>query len=224
MEKQMIFVDTYKTGPLKTNCYLIRDSETNKMAIVDPGGISRKLDEDLEKFGKENVCYILLTHGHFDHIRKARRYRELTGAKIVISKDEREFTLNPNLNLSNQFGAQTIPPFRADVLVEDGDFIQLGNSKIRVIKTPGHTVGSVCYLLDNCMFSGDTLMKESVGRTDLVTGNSKDLMFSIKILGLLNGDYKIYPGHGDATTLNYERDNNEYLKNHLISLNFDLLR
>lgn len=208
----MISVYNYKLGPLKTNCYLLRDLDTNKMAIVDPGGISKKLDDDIEKFLKENFCYIILTHGHFDHIRKAQRYKELTNSKIIISEDEKDFTEDSSLNLSCKFGQKPIPYFKSDIFVNEGDIISLGNTKIKVIKTPGHTRGSVCYLVDDCIFSGDTLMKDSIGRTDLNTGNFNDMINSIKKLSLLEVDYKIYPGHGETTSLNYEKNNNIYFR------------
>lgn len=216
----MILVDTYKLGALKTNCYLIKDVKTGKMAIIDPGGISRKLDDTIKQFSKEDFCYILLTHGHFDHIRKAQRYKELTDSKVVISKDEKDFLKEPKLNLSYQFGKEPLFPFEADILVHEGDVLDLGDSQIKVIKTPGHTVGSVCYLVDDCIFTGDTLMKGSVGRTDLATGNTADMDFSLKILGLLNGDYKIYPGHGEPTTLNEEKNSNPYFKSHNFNYDF----
>lgn len=208
----MVSVNIYKLGPLKTNCYLIKDLDKNKMAIIDPGGISKALDEEILRDKEKNFSYILLTHGHFDHIRKAQRYRELTGAKIVILKDEKEFTKDSGLNLSKDFGKNAVEPFEADIFVEDGDVINLGNTKIKVLKTPGHTKGSVCYVLEDCIFSGDTLMKGSIGRTDLVTGCEKDMLDSIKKIDSLKGNFVIYPGHGDFTDLDYERKNNFYFR------------
>lgn len=208
----IVQITTYKLGPLKTNCYLIKDEKTNKIAIIDPGGISKDLDDYIKKIGKANFFYILLTHGHFDHIRKAQRYKELTASKIVISKKESEFTSNPELNLSYKFGQQEIKPFSADIFVKDGDIINLGNLKIKVFETPGHTVGSVCYLVNDCIFSGDTLMKDSIGRTDLATGTYEDMLKSIIKLNSIKDDYKIYPGHGEFTTLDYEKNNNIYFR------------
>ena len=130
--------------------------------------------------------YIFLTHGHFDHISEAKKYKDMTGAKIVIGKDEEKFLSDSSLNLSAKYSRSPISPFGADVLVNDGDVIKLGNSEVKVIFTPGHTIGSVCYLIDDMIFSGYTLFRGEIGRTDLKSGNMELMKVSLKKLYELN--------------------------------------
>ncbi len=207
----MIKVKRYIVSVMQTNCYVLEDTETGKILIVDPGDTSKELDSVIGRLNPGAVSYILLTHGHFDHIRAAERYRVLTGAKIVICEDEQAFTKENSLNLSELFIEGGIPPFQADVLLRDHQAISFGNTQINMIQTPGHTKGSVCYRMENLLFTGDTLMKETVGRTDLPTGNFEQLKLSLKKLASLKKDYRIYPGHGDTTTLSYEKNHNLYL-------------
>ena len=204
----MLVVEKFKVGPLETNCYLITDKNTKKSAIIDPGGISAELDAKIEVIGTENIEYILMTHGHFDHIRKAPRYQKLTGAKLVIGAKEADFTKDRHLNLCRI----PLAPFDVDILVDDGDEITLGETKIKVIATPGHTIGGVCFIADDCLFTGDTIMKGTVGRCDLETGNFEKMKDSISKIVALTENYKIYPGHGDSSTLSAEKENNLYLK------------
>ena len=205
----MLIVKQYKVGALYTNCYLITDEETKKSAIIDPGGISLELDKEISSRNL-SVEYILLSHGHFDHIRKTARYKNKTNAKIAINQKEKDFARDASLNLSCKFARTTIDPFEIDMLLNDGDTIKLGNSTIKIISTPGHTVGSSCFIVDDCIFTGDTLMKQSIGRTDFATGSSNDMVNSLAKLLMLKGNYTIYPGHGDDTTLEFEKKNNPH--------------
>lgn len=204
----MLIVEKFKVGPLETNCYFMTDIDTQKAAIIDPGGISSELDEKIKSVGKENIDFILMTHGHFDHIRKAPRYKKLTDAKLMIGVNESDFTKDRKLNLCRI----PMPPFDADVLLNDGDVIMLGNTKIKVINTPGHTIGGVCFVTDDCIFSGDTIMKGTIGRCDLNTGDLNQMMSSVAKIASLKGDFKIYPGHGEMTTLEEEKKNNVYFR------------
>lgn len=197
----MLEVKTFVLGAIKTNCYFIKDTDTGICGIIDPGGISLKLDESINEAGKEKVKYIILTHGHFDHILKAKRYQDYTGAKIIIGEYEVEFTENSQLNLSSGFKRSLIKPFKADIAAKDGDVFDLGNTSIKAIHTPGHTRGGMCYIANDIMFSGDTIMKDHFGRTDFITGSFEDLKKSIDKLKSLNEDYIVYPGHGEKTRL-----------------------
>lgn len=197
----MLVVESFKVGPLETNCYLIVDKKTQRAAIIDPGGISVELDKKIHSLGEKNVDYILMTHGHFDHIRKATRYKKLTGAKLMIGVNEAEFTKNRRLNLCRI----PIEPFEADVLLNNGNIISLGETKIKVINTPGHTVGGVCFIAEDFLFSGDTIMRGTIGRYDLETGNFNQMRESIKKILDLSKNYIIYPGHGEPTTLQEEK-------------------
>ena len=206
----MVEIERYEVGHLRTNCYIIKDKDTNKMAIIDPGYKSYNVESIINQ-NIDNIEYILLTHGHFDHVLKADEYRKLTGAKIVIGEYEDEFTRNSELNLSSTLTRKLGIDFSADILIKDGDSINLGNTKIKAVHTPGHTKGGVCYIIDNNIFSGDTLMKGTVGRTDFVTGSMSDMENSLKKIASINGDFNIYPGHGENTTLEYEKNTNVYL-------------
>lgn len=201
-------IQRFPIGILRTNSYLI--SYNDKGIIVDPGGISDKLDESIKKLS--GIEYIILTHGHFDHILEVKRYQKLTGAKIVIGKDEKDFPMNNSLNLCLEFYKKGIENFSADILLEDGDSLNFNGKEIKVIATPGHTVGSLCYCLDGNMFSGDTLFRGEVGRTDLATGSQESILNSLKKLYKLKTDYVIYPGHGLTTSLKKERLANTGLK------------
>lgn len=196
-------------GPLPTNCYLLTDEETGATAVIDPGFESEELSESVQQIG--NVQAILLTHGHFDHISGVQKMQKLTGAKIYLYADEMLFVKDGSLNLAGAFFGSEVPPFRVDVPLNDNETIQLGKLDIRVLHTPGHTVGGCCFLVEDVIFSGDTLMKLSCGRTDCPTGNYSQMLDSLCRLAELKGDFKVYPGHGSATALDYERRNNSYM-------------
>lgn len=207
----MIEVDKYEVGHLKTNCYIIKDKDTSRIAIIDPGYKSKKIESIVEQH-KDEIEYILLTHGHFDHIFEANKYRKITNAKILIGSEEDEFTKNNKLNLSSVYFRRKQDLFSADILLKDGETIKLGNTEIKAMHTPGHTKGGLCYVIDNLIFSGDTLMKETIGRTDFVTGSFEEMKKSLKKISLLKGEFIIYPGHGRETTLSYEKSTNIYLR------------
>lgn len=204
----MVKIQRFPVGILRTNSYLI--SYNNKGIIVDPGGISDRLDENIKKLS--SIDYIILTHGHFDHILEVKRYQKLTGAKIVIGENEKNFPLDNSLNLCEEFYKKGIENFSADILLKDGDSLDFNGVEIKAIETPGHTIGSLCYLIGNYMFSGDTLFKGKTGRTDLATGNPDDIVSSLKKLYSLEDDYMIYPGHGLTTFLHKEKLLNTGLK------------
>lgn len=205
-------VEAFQVGIISTNCYVLTD-DNGLGLIVDPAAPSQELNKRIEKFEDGRIKYILLTHGHFDHIGYADELRRKTGAKIVIYKGEEKFLRNSALNLSSFMGRLKIAPFDADVVVSDEDKIPFGENFIRVIHTPGHTSGSCCYIIEDILFSGDTLMAGSMGRTDFPTGNYDEIIESLKRLRSLEGDYRVYCGHGSSTTLEYERNNNFCMKN-----------
>ena len=196
-------------GPVQTNCYVLTDEETGLTAVVDPGFESGELDDAVLAAG--NVRAILLTHAHFDHITGVAKLRGLTGARIYLSAEELMFVADPSLNAADFFFGGGVPQFRVDYPLGDGDEIGLGNLTIRVLRTPGHTVGSCCFLVGDALFAGDTLMKLSCGRTDLPTGSYPQILDSLQKLAKLPGDYHVYPGHGSESTLSYERKNNSYM-------------
>ena len=209
-------------GPLPTNCYLLTDDVTGKTAIIDPGFISAELTSAIltANADVENVKLILLTHGHFDHIMGVAEIKKLTHAKVCIYSDDMMFTTDNSLNLSTMMIPAPMQTFTADVALNDGDVIELGSLSIRVIYTPGHTVGSCCYLVEDALFTGDTLMKCSCGRTDFPTGSYPQMLDSLARLKNLEGDYHVYPGHDCETTLGYERKNNPFMESNAYDSNY----
>lgn len=209
----MINVETFFVGHLATNCYIITDVNTSRRAIVDPGYKSAELVNRINELGADTFDSIFLTHGHFDHIWFAEEVKALTGAKVVISAKDAPFLSDGMLNLSAIFGFRSFPVISADLTLQDGDTFKLGETEFTFMNTPGHTIGSGCYIsfADNIIFSGDTLFKLSMGRTDFSTGSEIDMQNSLKRLAKLQGNFTVYPGHGDATTLDYERKNNPYV-------------
>ena len=195
-------------GSLENNCYLITDRATGKSALVD-------CTEDSEKMRKfisgADLGYILLTHGHYDHIGGVSAVSAATGAKVVISREDEPMLTSSRASLAAFTGAVHTNA-HADITVSDGDKIQLGESTISVISTPGHTPGGVCYLCDDKIFSGDTLFFCSCGRTDFPGGSLDQMVVSLNKLASLNGNYKVYPGHDRETSLDFERANNPYMK------------
>lgn len=207
----MLKIECYTVGILKTNCYLIEDLDTGNLAIIDPGSTSKDLSEKVNEY-KDRIKYIILTHGHFDHIKAVGEYKKLTKAQIVACKCEKDVILDPKLNLSARYVRKGLDDFEVDIWLNDLDTIMLGKTEIKLIYTPGHTQGSCCYIADKNIFSGDTLFKEEIGRTDLATGNYENILKSLKKLYNLRGEYKVYPGHGEETTLEFERKNNKYFQ------------
>ncbi len=195
-----------------TNTYIVTDEATGATAVVDPSLPEESL---IEKLSGKDVQYILLTHGHFDHFCGAKLVKEKTGAKVVIHKDD-EIMLHDVTK--NEFQMNCVgypfPEIDADILTEDGTELMLGNTKITVMHTPGHSMGGVCYLFveDKVMFSGDTLFKLCAGRADLYGGNGRQELRSLARISELEGNYKVYPGHEDDTTLDFERENNRYIR------------
>lgn len=211
-------VKRFILGEIATNTYVLESDGV--CAVVDPALIELEVEsKELMDFLKgKNVKYILLTHGHFDHISGVNSIVRETGAKVCIHSLDNEMLCDGNKSFySAQFDSAQ-PEIKADILLNDNDEITLGDSVIRVMHTPGHTNGSVCYILQNkrIIFSGDTLFRLSAGRTDLagidpIIAGRNELQSLQKIAGL-PGDYKVYPGHDEETTLQFERENNRYMR------------
>lgn len=198
-------------GVCQTNCYFIYKEGTQDVIFIDPADRGGYIYETLQQHGF-NVVGILLTHGHFDHIWGSKELRELSGAKIYAYEGEKEVCEDVGANVSAQCGR----PYTvvADEYLKDGAEITIAGITCKLIATPGHTKGSCCYYFeeDGILISGDTLFQESVGRTDLPTGSMSKLVRSIKEkLLCLPDDVKVYPGHGESTTIGYERVNNAFL-------------
>lgn len=197
-------------GMIGTNCYLVVNDETKEGFIVDPGGDDKVIAKRLNEYGIKPTA-ILLTHGHFDHIMAVNELREnYPDIKVYASAQEQELLSDPVMNSS--MGLIRNPyTTTADIGVCDGDKLEIAGIEVEVIATPGHTRGGVCYYISKFkkLFSGDTLFCESYGRTDLPTGNAHLLFESInKLFERLPDETAVYPGHGDATSIGYEKRNN----------------
>ena len=207
----MFTVKTLSHGMMGTNTYLVKN-EKGSAFVVDPAAFDEKLQALLKSENVTELTYILLTHGHFDHITGVSELKEKYGGKIVIHKDDEKAFWDKTVSLSSQFGTAQNYPERADITVADGDTIAFDGAEIKVIHTPGHTIGGVCYILENEMFSGDTLFKGSVGRSDFPGGNALTLLRSVGKLKKMGVNYNIYPGHGESTTMDYEKETNPFCK------------
>ena len=208
----MLKVRYISIGSYGTNCYMLIDGESGECAAVDCALFDGNYRDFLEKLGIEKLKYILLTHGHFDHISGVKELKDGFGGEICIHEadapcltDEKE-----SLNFYSHYAVQKY--VNADTLLKDGDTLSLGENKITVKHTPGHTKGSVCYIADGIILSGDTLFRCSMGRTDMPGGSTKQIFKSLEDIGKIQGDYDIYPGHGEFTTLAFEKENNRYLR------------
>lgn len=198
-------------GFMEANCYLVKDTESGDTALVDPGFFDETLNCFLKENGVNNLKYILLTHGHFDHIMGVDEVKKRFGGKLVIGKDDSACLHDGVLSLGKScIGENTLVKSDADIAAKDGELLPFGSESIKVISTPGHSAGSVCYMLCDIIFSGDTVFKGSVGRTDFVNGNYEEMIKSVKKLKALHGEYTIYPGHGAQTTLLQEKLSNPY--------------
>ena len=199
-------IKCFELGALQANCYFVTDGD--EAFVVDPGDRSCQLTDYIDSFGADKLRYIILTHGHFDHIGFAAELkRKYPDSKIVIGEEDSSFTSNDTLNLSLFFGSPT-EHFQPDITVSDGDVLTFGNGGITVISTPGHTRGSICLRYGDALFSGDTIMRCTTGRTDFPTGSSMEMFNSAKKLAAIDADLKIYCGHGPQTTLDFEKKHN----------------
>lgn len=197
-----------------SNCYLLTDEKTGYSAMVDPGGFLDEVIETAER-EKSNIKYILLTHGHFDHLLGAPLVKEVTGSPIAIGKGDEKCLESKEANLMKKFGVEAFfVPVNPDIILKDGDEITIGESIIKVMATPGHSKGGVVFIDEESrsIISGDTLFYSTVGRTDNVGASDEELAESLRKLIAFEGDYTVYPGHGPETTLSHERVRNIYIR------------
>lgn len=205
-------VKSIVVGPIQTTCYVIWDESTGAGAVIDPGGQL----EDIKQMVDESGCkieWILLTHGHFDHVFYAGDLAELYDAKVGMSPADITL-IGDTLEIAEMYyDMDSYSPVMPSDLLNDGDTIQLGSTTITVISTPGHSLGGLCFMADNKVFCGDTIFAGGIGRTDFTGGSYEQLEESIsqKIYSL-DDDIVLYPGHGPSTTVGREKKTNPYIR------------
>ena len=203
-------IEQIKTGMIEENCYLVYNDEA--LLIIDPGEDAAKIKTQIEKTQQQPVA-ILLTHTHYDHIGAVEELRQFYQIPVYVSPLEQSWLGDPILNLSGLGRHDDI----ANIIVSPAEYefemkpYRLGNMTFRVVPTPGHSIGSVSFIFDDFVVSGDALFKGRIGRTELYTGNLEQLLHSIQTqLFVLPDEFAVYPGHGDATTIEHEKRTNPF--------------
>ena len=205
-------IENFVLGPVGTNCYIVSNEETKECFLVDMAACPPELVSHIKNSGL-TVKAVLLTHGHFDHIMGLDRFLEEFPVPVYACAAEKELLESAQLNSSSGMLGQPYT-FHGAQYVKDGDLLDIAGMKIQVIQTPGHTIGGCCYYIadEQTLFSGDTLFRASIGRTDLPTGSMSALVRSVteKIL-VLPDETRVYPGHMEETTVGYEKKYNPFL-------------
>ena len=205
-----MLINTYVAGPVQANNYLVVDEVSKEAILIDCSDYVTEII-DYVKENNLTVKYILLTHGHFDHVLGINRMNEVLGAKVYVHKGDKEQVVNTRAVMT-MFGLPTegVENPKITATLSDAGELTLGNQVIKVIETPGHTPGGVCYLIGDCLFSGDTLFHGTIGRIDLPGGSFQQIKHSVKdILFALDENIKVYPGHGEPTSIGYEKKFND---------------
>lgn len=198
-------------GMVYTNCYFLKNKETGELLLIDPAASPEKISEKIEEM-QAKPAGILLTHGHYDHILAVEDIRKKYGIKVYACSEEQDMLLDPSVNMSGFFGGGC--SVRPDVLLKDLDVFTAAGFSIQMIHTPGHTVGSCCYYIEEegVLFSGDTLFYGSVGRTDFPGGSTAEIVRSLhKLVETLPEETEVFPGHDASTTIGYEKRYNPFV-------------
>ena len=195
-------------GSFASNCYIVGSGSTKEGMIIDPGADAGEILKAVKDLGLD-IKFIVLTHGHMDHIGAVKEVKEATEAEVAIHADDAQSLGGRRPSL---FGASSSAPSAAGRLLEDGDSIDIGELHFQVIHTPGHSPGGICLMGHSVVFSGDTLFNYGIGRYDLPGSSGQDLGNSLRKLLVLPDDTKVYPGHGPDTTIGAERQGNPFLR------------
>ncbi len=203
-------VETIIVGPIEVNCYVVSCKKTNQAAVIDPGDNADDILKVIRSRSFE-LKYILLTHGHFDHLGGVAPIKAATEAQVLMHKEDKVLAESAPAQ-AELFGLAAPQEFDVDRYIDDGDIVEFGNLSASVLATPGHTQGSVCYQFEKGVFVGDTLFYGGIGRTDLGGGDFEQLVHSIKSkLFVLPDDMKVFCGHGPTTTIGREKKYNPFV-------------
>jgi len=199
-------------GPLQANCFIAADPETDQAVVIDPGGEPDAILRALADMGGK-AAYVINTHGHADHVAASKALREALGAPVLIHETDAELLGEAGRQMAFWIGLD-FEPLEADRLLREGDLIDFGPARLKVLHTPGHTPGSISLLGSDRVFSGDCLFAGGVGRSDFPGGSEADLFHSIETkLLTLDDDTIVHPGHGPDTTIGRERMGNPFIAN-----------
>ena len=203
-------IESIVTPGMGVNCYLVSCDKTGKAILVDPGAGSKMISNWLKEKNKD-VQYIVLTHGHWDHLGAVEDLRRELGVKVAIHKDDAAMLTDPKLNLS-YYSGRNMALSPAEILLEDNQILKIGEMEVKVLHTPGHTPGGICLLTKDGLLSGDTLFSTSIGRTDFPNGDLNLLLKNIREkLMVLDDNLPVYPGHEEFTSIGREKKYNPYL-------------
>ena len=207
----MMIIKRVVVGSLSANCYIVGSESTREGLVIDPGGSAEDISEAIDDSGLD-IKFIVLTHGHSDHIAALYDIQDRTGAATAIHTDDADF-LHGSGSRSMMFGISYKTPNPPDRLLKEGDIIDIGELRFSVVHTPGHTPGSICLLTGDKLFTGDTLLYRGIGTTLMPGSSRRQLIDSIHTrLMVLPDDTTLYPGHGRATAIGAERKDNPFLR------------
>lgn len=204
----MIEVKRLVVGDLSTNCYIVASKKES--LVIDPGGEGERILEEIASM-KTKVKLILNTHAHFDHIGANAFLTEKLKTPVAVHQLEADYLKEPAIS-TGAFQSSGVEPFEAQMVLNESEKLFFGESEASVLLTPGHSPGSLSFLVEDSLFCGDLIFRGSVGRTDLPGGSANQLRESLRHIAQLRGDLVIYPGHGPTTTLKKELENNPYLR------------
>lgn len=215
----MIIIKTLTVGALQSNCYIVYNSLSKHAVIIDPGNDTEIILDFITELGL-SVDYLIITHAHFDHVGAVDAICNRLNTSLIMNKEDEILLGNPDYNLSSRFPGKRICINCKNIKYVKDDVLNIIDHTFKFIHTPGHTKGSMCVIVENSIFTGDTLFKLSVGNEFPPFGNFKLEIKSIKEkLFSLKGDYVCFPGHGEQTTLDYERKFNPYINSYENQIN-----
>lgn len=209
-------VNKIPLGTYLANCYVLCDPESGEGAVIDPGEFNGDIISLISESGIKTLKYILMTHGHFDHILGVNGLKKhFPDALTAICEPDVLCLKSVEHNLMGEAYADVFEEIQEDFFLKDGDCLKIGGARLEIITTPGHSKGGVCFAApdDKFVITGDTLFYRTAGRTDLSGGSFEELSDSVDRLMLLDDEYIVYPGHNKSTSIGDERKRNRFIRN-----------